>query len=36
MEEVKNFTYLGYKLQRNEGQEEHIKERMRKAAAIMG
>lgn len=35
MEEVKEFSYLGYKLQRNGGQEGQIKERMRKAW-IMG
>lgn len=32
MEEVKNFVYLG--LQRNGGQEEHVRERMRKAAVM--
>ena len=36
MEEVKEFTYLGYKMQRNGGQEGHIKERIKKAAAVMG
>lgn len=36
MEEVKEFSYLGYKLQRNEGQEGQIKERIRKAAVVMG
>lgn len=36
MEKVKNFVYLGNKLQRNGGQKEHVRERMRKAAAIMG
>ncbi|KMQ91217.1 hypothetical protein RF55_8945 [Lasius niger] len=36
MEEVKEFNYLGYRLQRNGGQEAHIKERIRKAAAVMG
>lgn len=35
MEEVKNFVYLGYKLQRNGVQEEHVRERVRKAAVIM-
>ena len=36
MEEVKEFIYLGYKMQRNGGQEGHIKERIKKAAAVMG
>jgi len=36
MEEVKEFLYLGYKLQRNGGQEGQIKERIRKAAVVMG
>lgn len=36
MEEVKEFSYLGYKLQRNGGQEGQIKERMREAAVVMG
>lgn len=36
MEEVKEFRYLGYMLQRNGGQEAHIKERIKRAAAIMG
>lgn len=36
MEEVKEFSYLGYKLQRNGGQEGQIKERIRKAAVVMG
>lgn len=36
IEEVKKYTYLGYVLQRNGGQEAHVKERVRKAAAIMG
>jgi len=35
IEEVKEFTYLGYKLQRNGGQDAQIKERARKAAMIM-
>lgn len=34
-EEVKEYKYLGYMLQKNEGQEAHIKDRIRKAAAIM-
>jgi len=36
MEEVKEFRYLGYTLQRNGRQEAHIKERIKKAATIMG
>jgi len=36
LEEVKQYTYLGYTVQRNGGQEAHIRERVRKAAAIMG
>ncbi|KYN10380.1 hypothetical protein ALC57_17568 [Trachymyrmex cornetzi] len=36
IEEVKKFIYLGYTLQRNEKQEEHVKERVAKAAAVMG
>lgn len=34
MEEVKEYKYLGYTLQRNKRQETHVKERMRKAAAV--
>lgn len=29
IEEVKEFTYLGYKVQRNGGQEAHVKDRVR-------
>jgi len=36
MEEVKKYKYLGYTLQRNGGQEAHVKERVKKAAAVMG
>lgn len=36
IEEVKEFTYLGYVMQRNGGQEAHIRERVRRAAAVMG
>lgn len=36
LEEVKEFRYLGYTLQRNGEQEAHIKERIKRAAAIMG
>jgi len=35
IEEVKKFKYLGYMLQRNGGQEAHIRERIRRAAVIM-
>lgn len=34
--EVKTFKYLGYVLQSNGRQEEHIKDRVRKGTAIMG
>jgi len=36
IEEVKEFKYLGYVLQKNGGQEAHIKDRVRRAAAGMG
>lgn len=36
IEEIKEFRYLGYTLQRNGGQEAHVRERLRKAAVIMG
>lgn len=36
IEEVKEFKYLGYVLQRNGGQEAHIKDRVKRAAAAMG
>jgi len=35
LEEVKEFNYLGYKIQRNGGQKAHIKEKVRKAAVAM-
>lgn len=35
MKEVKEFRYLSYTLQRNGGQEAHIKERIKRAAVIM-
>lgn len=35
VEEVREFRYLGYTLQGNGGQEVHVKERVRKAAAMM-
>jgi len=36
MEEVREFRYLGYTLQRNGGQEAHVRDRVAKAAAILG
>lgn len=36
IEEVKEFRYLGYVLQKNGGQEAQVRDRGRKAAAIMG
>lgn len=36
IEEVKEFRYLGYILQSNGGQEAQIKDRVKKAAAVMG
>lgn len=36
IEEKKEFKYLGYVLQKNGGQEAQIRERRKKAAAIMG
>lgn len=36
IEEVKEFKYLGFVLQRNGGQEAHIKDRVKVAAAAMG
>ena len=35
IEEVKEFKYLGYVFKRNGGQEAHIRDRLRKAAAVM-
>ena len=35
IEEVKEFKYLGYTMQRNGGQEAHIKERVKRAAVVM-
>lgn len=35
LEEVKKFKYLGYTIQRNGGQEEHVKERGKRAAIVM-
>lgn len=36
IEEIKEFRYLEYTLQRNGEQEAHARERLRKAAVIMG
>lgn len=36
IEEVREFTYLGYKIQRNGGQEAHVREKIKRAAAVMG
>lgn len=35
IEEVKEFIYLGYKLQRNGGQEAHMKDKVKKAGAVI-
>ena len=36
LEEVHSFRNLGYTLMGNGGQEEHVQERVRKGAAVMG
>lgn len=36
IEEVKEFRYLGYVLQKNGGQEVHIKNRIKRATTVMG
>lgn len=36
IEEIKKFRYLGYRVQRNGGQEAHVREKVKKTAAIMG
>lgn len=36
IEEFKKFSYLGYTMQKNGGQEAHIRDRIRKGAAVMG
>ncbi|XP_070529779.1 calponin homology domain-containing protein DDB_G0272472-like [Cardiocondyla obscurior] len=36
IEEVKSFKYLGYTIMRNGEQKEHVKDRVRRAARIMG
>lgn len=36
IEVVKEYSYLGYVLQKNKGQEAQIKDRARRTAAVMG
>lgn len=36
IKEVKEFIYLGYTLQRNGGQDAQIRDRVRRAAVVMG
>jgi len=36
IEEVREFKYLGYVLQRNGGQEAQVRDRIKRAAAGMG
>lgn len=36
IEEVKEFAYLGYTLQRNRGQEAHVRNIVKRAATVMG
>lgn len=35
IEKLKEFSYLGYKLQQNGGQEVHVRERVRKAMTVI-
>jgi len=35
LEEVKEYKYLGYTVQRNERQDKHIKERVARAVSVM-
>ena len=35
IEEVKEFRYLGYTLKRNGRQDAHVRERIKRAAAVM-
>lgn len=35
MKEVKKVSYLGYKLKSNEGQEAHVRERVKKVMEVM-
>ena len=36
MEEVKSLKYLGYTLMANGGQEAHVEDRVKEAAAVKG
>ena len=36
VEEVREWQYLGYTIMANGGQEAHVRDRVRKAAAVMG
>lgn len=36
IEEVKEYKYLGYTLQKKEGQEAHVRNKVKRAAAVMG
>ncbi|KAL6420867.1 hypothetical protein ACFW04_014383 [Cataglyphis niger] len=36
IEEAKEFTYLGYVMQKNGGQDAQIRDKLRKGAAVMG
>lgn len=36
IKEVKEYEYLSYKVQTNERQDRHVRDRMRKAAMVMG
>lgn len=36
IEEVREFTYLGYRMQRNGGQEAQVREKIKKAAVGSG
>lgn len=36
MEEVREYTYLGYKMKFNEEQTGHVRDRVRKGVALLG
>lgn len=36
IEKVNEFRYLGYVMQKNEGQKAHVRKRVRRATLIMG
>lgn len=36
IEEIGEYKYLGYRVQRNGSQESHVEERVKKAASVMG